>query len=237
MIAAAAKKGGVGGGDKCLVVGVPLEQQQGEITTGTLFVHKRHSSFKPLSKAVSNGPSTSSATMSPDEVTKAVAEIGSFSPKLQKVLDFILGQIHGVRSDLRKEGETRKCELEDKCKSIGDAVGRDSDRFKEILKRENEERQRELRDLEAFARKENAERKAEAARLDAIVAEENGKRAEENKAVKERMEKEKQQMREYLENDAKEIKRQVMYDARFQPTVFVCHARQIGFLDREEEKN
>ena len=33
-------------------------------------------------------------------------------------------------------------------------------RIKEVLKRENEERQRELRDLEAFVKKENAERKA-----------------------------------------------------------------------------
>ena len=63
-----------------------------------------------------------------------------------------------------------------------------------MLKRENEERQRELRDLEAFVKKENAERKAAEEKIQGVLNAENEKRMKEAAALKEKMEKEKQEM-------------------------------------------
>ena len=70
---------------------------------------------------------------------------------------------------------------------------------KEILKRENEERQREMRDLEAFSKKENAERKAETENINKILNAENDKRMKEAQALKDKMEKEKKELQAYLE--------------------------------------
>ena len=67
-------------------------------------------------------------------------------------------------------------------------------RLKEVLKRENEERQRELRDLEAFVKKENAERKAAEEQIQAVLNAENDKRMKEAAALKEKMEREKKEM-------------------------------------------
>ena len=67
-------------------------------------------------------------------------------------------------------------------------------RIKEVLKRENEERQRELRDLEAFVKKENAERKAAEDRIQSVLDAENEKRMKEAAALKDKMEKEKKEM-------------------------------------------
>ena len=63
-----------------------------------------------------------------------------------------------------------------------------------MLKRENEERQRELRDLEAFVKKENAERKAAEDRIQSVLDAENEKRMKEAAALKDKMEKEKKEM-------------------------------------------
>lgn len=67
-------------------------------------------------------------------------------------------------------------------------------RIKEVLKRENEERQRELRDLEAFVKKENAERKAAEDQIQGVLNAENEKRMKEAAALKEKMERERKEM-------------------------------------------
>ena len=60
--------------------------------------------------------------------------------------------------------------------------------------RENEERQRELRDLEAFVKRENAERKSESDAINKVLNAENDKRMKEAAALKDKMEKEKREM-------------------------------------------
>ncbi len=67
-------------------------------------------------------------------------------------------------------------------------------RIKDVLKRENEERQRELRDLEAFVKKENAERKAAEEKIQSVLNAENEKRMKEAAALKDKMEREKKEM-------------------------------------------
>ena len=67
-------------------------------------------------------------------------------------------------------------------------------RIKDVLKRENEERQRELRDLEAFVKKENAERKAAEEQIQSVLNAENEKRMKEAAALKDKMEREKKEM-------------------------------------------
>ena len=60
--------------------------------------------------------------------------------------------------------------------------------------RENEESQRELRDLEAFVKRENAERKSESDAINKVLNAENDKRMKEAAALKDKMEKEKREM-------------------------------------------
>ena len=90
-------------------------------------------------------------------------------------------------------------EFEQKCKGNQDQLEADTNRLKEILKRENEERKNELRELEAFTKKENAERKAETEQINSILNAENEKRMKEAQALKDKMEKEKKELQAYLE--------------------------------------
>ena len=99
----------------------------------------------------------------------------------------------------KKENEQRKAELEKTAKSLDERLEAETNRLKEILKRENEERQREMRDLEAFSKKENAERKAETENINKILNAENDKRMKEAQALKDKMEKEKKELQAYLE--------------------------------------
>ena len=99
----------------------------------------------------------------------------------------------------KKENEQRKAELEKAAKGLDERLEAETNRLKEILKRENEERQREMRDLEAFSKKENAERKAETENINKILNAENDKRMKEAQALKDKMEKEKKELQAYLE--------------------------------------
>ena len=94
---------------------------------------------------------------------------------------------------------TFSAEFEQKCKGNQDQLEADTNRLKEILKRENEERKNELRELEAFTKKENAERKAETEQINNVLNAENDKRMKEAQALKDKMEKEKKELQAYLE--------------------------------------
>ena len=61
-------------------------------------------------------------------------EIGNFSPKLEKVLTFLLGESRDVRELVKKEGDAARAELEKKATELGDRMDKETDRIKEIFK-------------------------------------------------------------------------------------------------------
>ena len=134
-----------------------------------------------------------------DEAQKKITEIGDFSAKLADVLNFMLKDQQNFKDQTKKDNEVRKAEFDQMAKNLDDKLESDTNRLKEILRRENEERQREMRDLEAFTKKENAERKAETENINKILNAENDKRMKEAQALKDKMEKEKKELQAYLE--------------------------------------
>lgn len=136
---------------------------------------------------------------SSEEVQKRIAEIGSFSAKLEEVLSFMLKDQLEFKTAVKKDNEVRKAEMQQNSKGFEDRLEAETNRLKEILRRENEERQRELRDLEAYTKKENAERKAEIEDINKTLNAENEKRIKEAQALKDKMEREKKELQSYLE--------------------------------------
>ena len=139
-----------------------------------------------------------------EEAQKRIAEIGGFSAKLEEVLSYLFKEHLAFKEISKKDNEQRKAELENAAKSLDERLEAETNRLKEILRRENEERQREMRDLEAFTKKENAERKAETENINKILNAENEKRMKEAQALKDKMEKEKKEMQAYLEQVSSE---------------------------------
>ena len=134
-----------------------------------------------------------------DEAHKRIVEIGDFSTKLCDVLQFLVKDHMDLKNTVKKDNEALKADFETKTKAAQDQLEADTNRLKEILKRENEERQRELHDLEAYIKKENAERKNETEKINGVLNAENDKRMKEAQALKDKMEKEKKELQAYLE--------------------------------------
>merc|ERR1712241_1206384 len=144
-----------------------------------------------------------------EEAQKRITDIGGFSAKLEEVFSFLLKEHLAFKDASKKENDLRKAELEKAAKGLDERLEAETNRLKEILKRENEERQREMRDLEAFSKKENAERKAETENINKILNAENDKRMKEAQALKDKMEKEKKELQAYLEQDAEKTKNRI----------------------------
>jgi len=112
-----------------------------------------------------------------EEAQKRIQEVGCFSSKLEEVLLYLLKETQDIRETATKENEARKTEIEKKCKDLERSFQEDSNRLKEIIKKENEERQRDMKDIEAYVKKENAERKKESNQiLEQIKSEEEKKK-------------------------------------------------------------
>ena len=134
-----------------------------------------------------------------EEAQKRISEIGAFSGKLEEVLAFILKEHFLFKESTKKDNEARKAELAQAAQNLDDRLEAETNRLKEVLRRENEERQREMRDLEAFVKKENAERRSETENINKILNAENDKRMKEAQLLKDKMEKEKKELQAYLE--------------------------------------
>ena len=96
-----------------------------------------------------------------EEAQKRIEEVGCFSNKLEEVLLYLLKETQDIRENVTKENNARKAEMEKKCGDLQKLFQDDSNRLKDIIKKENEERQRDMKDIEAYVKKENAERKKE----------------------------------------------------------------------------
>ena len=84
--------------------------------------------------------------------------MGCFSNKLEEVLLYLLKETQDIRDTVSKENNARKADIEKKCSDLQKLFQEDSNKLKDIIKKENEERQRDMKDIEAYVKKENAER-------------------------------------------------------------------------------
>merc|ERR1711983_407967 len=117
---------------------------------------------------------------------------------LEEVLLYLLKETQDIRQTITKENEARKVEIEKRCKDLERLFQEDSNRLKEIIKKENEERQRDMKDIEAYVKKENAERKKESNQILEQIKPEEEKRKEEAKALEDKLAKEKKDLEDYL---------------------------------------
>merc|ERR1739844_527219 len=141
-----------------------------------------------------------------EEAQKRIEEVGCFSNKLEEVLLYLLKETQDIRQTITKENEARKAEIEKRCKDLERLFQEDSNRLKEIIKKENEERLRDMKDIEAYVKKENAERRKESGEILTKMQTEEDKRKEEAKALAEKIAKEKKDLEDYLKKDAMEHK-------------------------------
>jgi len=139
-----------------------------------------------------------------EEAQKRIEEVGCFSNKLEEVLLYLLKETQDIRENTTKENNARKAEMEKKCGDLQKFFQDDSNRLKDIIKKENEERQRDMKDIEAYVKKENAERKKESGDILNKMQTEEDKRKAEAKALEEKIAKEKKELEDYLKKDAME---------------------------------
>merc|ERR1719228_2927104 len=123
-----------------------------------------------------------------------IGEVGGFSTKLEEVLLYLLKETQDIRDTMVKENEARKAETEKRCKDLEKQFQDDTNRLKEIIKKENEERQRDMKDIEGFVKKENADRKRETQEISDRMAKEEEKRKEEAKALEDKIAREKREL-------------------------------------------
>jgi len=144
-----------------------------------------------------------------EEAQKRIEEVGCFSNKLEEVLLYLLKETQDIRETATKENEARKADIEKKCKDLERSFQDDSNRLKEIIKKENEERQRDMKDIEAYVKKENAERKKESNQILEKIKSDEEKRKDEAKALEDKIAKEKKELEDYLKKDALEHKQKM----------------------------
>ena len=73
-----------------------------------------------------------------DDALKRIGEISDFSLKLSEVLQFVVKDHVDFKNIVKKDNEALKADLEKKSKANLDQLEADTNRLKEILKRENE---------------------------------------------------------------------------------------------------
>ena len=73
-----------------------------------------------------------------DDALKRIGEISDFSLKLSEVLQFVVKDHIDFKNIVKKDSEALKADLEKKSKANLDQLEADTNRLKEILKRENE---------------------------------------------------------------------------------------------------
>merc|ERR1712192_58076 len=110
---------------------------------------------------LSRGVTSSFKMLVFEEAERRIQEVGGFSTKLEEVLLYMLKDSKDIRDTMVKENEAMKADSEKRLKEMEKQFQDDTSRLKEIIKKENEERQRDMKDIEGFVKKENADRKRE----------------------------------------------------------------------------
>ena len=120
--------------------------------------------FNSIKKVQLNGVSSSNHQLGSEEIQRKVSEVGDFSTVLEDVLLFMLQKIEQIETNLTQETQSRKLELDSKSKLLENSFDNENNKLKQIIKKENEDRLRDMKDVEIFVKKENADRKKEVMR-------------------------------------------------------------------------
>ena len=83
-----------------------------------------------------------------EEVQVGIKEVGAFSEKLGEILQYLLNETKVIREEASKENDARKSEIEKRCGDLSKKMEEDSTAIKDIIKRQNEERKMEMKDIE-----------------------------------------------------------------------------------------
>merc|ERR1711892_166936 len=133
-------------------------------------------------KGLENGTLVDKIMLSLEDANKKIVEVGDFSLVLQDVLLFLLQKSLKLEDNLLKESETRKTETEKNNKELQQMLQDENSKLKQIIKKENEERQRDMKEIEGFVKKENAERKKETVEVFEKIKSDEDKRQKESKS-------------------------------------------------------
>jgi len=155
-------------------------------------------------KTLENGASPDTIMLSLEEAMKKIVEVGDFSLVLQDVLLFLLQKSQNMEKNLVKETETRKIEAEKNNKELQQTLQEENTKLKQIIKKENEERQRDMKDIEGFVKKENADRKKETIDIVDKIKTDEEKRLKESKSLEDKIAREKRELEEYLKKESLE---------------------------------
>ena len=181
----------------------------GEEISADKVIEELKDKYNSIKKVELNGVSRSNHELTTEEVQKKVSEVGDFSTVLEDILLFMLQKIEKIEKDLTKEAESRKLELESKSKYLENSFGEENNKLKQIIKKENEERQRDMKDVEIFVKRENADRKKEVTDVVEKIKSDEQKRLEEAKSMEDKIAREKRELEEYLKQDALEHKQKM----------------------------
>ena len=156
-----------------------------------------------------NGVKKSPLEITLEECRKKIVEVGDFSGVLEEVLNFLVKKVIALESNLGKETENRKNELNARSAAIEKSFVDENTKLKQIIKKENEERQKDMKDIEGFVKKENAERKKELTEVVDKIQLDELKRQQEARSMEDKIAREKRELEEYLKQDALDHKKQM----------------------------
>lgn len=149
-----------------------------------------------------------------EECNKSILEVGEFSILLEEVLTFMVKKIVKLENGLENEAKTRNHELMAKSAALEKSFTAENTNIKSIIKKENEERQKDMKDIEGFVKRENADRKKEVVEVIDKLKTDEQRRIDEAKSMEDKMAREKRELEEYLKQDALEHKQRMEKENR-----------------------
>ena len=165
--------------------------------------------IEELMVKMGNGVKNEDREITLEECNKKIVEVGDFSGVLEDVLHFLVRRIVTLESNLNKETENRKNEINSRSATLEKSFVDENLKLKQIIKKENEERQKDMKDIEAFVKKENADRKKEVTDVIDKIKSDELKRQDEARSMEDKIAREKRELEEYLKQDALEHKQQM----------------------------
>merc|ERR1711892_288008 len=191
-------------------------------------------------KGLENGILVDKLMLSLEDANKKIVEVGDFSLVLQDVLLFLLQKSLKLEDNLLKESETRKTETEKNNKELQQMLQDENTKLKQIIKKENEERQRDMKEIEGFVKKENAERKKETVEVFEKIKSDEDKRQKESKSLEDKIAREKRELEEYLKKESLEHAQKMELENKAVKEIFYktkWKGKKLSWLKRWKKQN
>merc|ERR1712113_216918 len=128
-------------------IGQVLPVENDEEKSADKVMEELKDKYNSIKKIDLNGASKSNKELTCEEVKKKVSEVGDFSTVLEDILLFMLQKIERIEQNLTKETESRKSDLESTNKYLQNTFGEQNNKLKQIVKKENEDRKKEVTDV------------------------------------------------------------------------------------------